>query len=103
MNTCLTVQKSGGLRTAMLAALSITSAHAKITVDGIRDGLDTGYTERAVFLGSRPDDNAFILFIDSKPGGVNFIPNNLITVGDEAYTINNLGSSNTAGLTFETV
>ena len=129
MNTCLTLQKSGGLRTAMLAALLITSAHAQITVDGIRDGLDTGYTERAVqatttnwgssnalanlhtaqagsnlavFLGGRPDGNAFILFIDSKPGGVNFIPNNLIAVGDEAYTINKLGTSPTAGMTFET-
>ena len=129
MNTCLTVQKFGGLRTALLAAFAITSAHAQITVDGIRDGLDTGYTERAVqatttnwgssnalanlhtaqagsnlavFLGGRPDGNAFILFIDSKPGGVNFIPNNLITVGDEAYTINKLGTSPTAGMTFET-
>ena len=129
MNACLTTQKSGGLLPALLAALTITSAHSQVTVDGVRDGLDTGYTERAVqattsnwgssnslanlhtaqagsnlavFLGGRPDGNAFILFIDSKPGGFNFIPNNLITVGDEAYTINNLGSSSTAGMTFET-
>jgi len=129
MNARLTVSKTGGLCTALFAALAITSAQAQITVDGVRDGLDTGYTERAVqatttnwgssnalanlhtaqagsnlavFLGGRPDGNAFILFIDSKPGGVNFIPNNLITVGDEAYTINNLGSSTSAGMTFET-
>ena len=122
------VHKYGGLRTALFAALAITSAHAQITVDGIRDGLDTGYTEGAVqattsgwgsnnalanlhtaqdgsnlavFLGGRPDGNAFILFIDSKPGGFNFIPNNLITTGGEENTINNLGASTTAGMTFE--
>ncbi|MES2924044.1 MAG: hypothetical protein V4819_21000 [Verrucomicrobiota bacterium] len=128
MNPHLSVPKSRGLRTALLAALAITSAQAQITVDGVRDGLDTGYAEGAVqatttnwgannalanlhtaqdgsnlavFLGGRSSGSAFLLFIDSKPGGFNFIPNNLINSGGEEHTINNLGTSPTAGLTFE--
>jgi len=54
-----------------------------------------------VFLGASAQGNAILLFIDSKSGGHNFIPNNLITGGGEEGTINNLGSSTTAGLTFE--
>ena len=55
----------------------------------------------ALFLGGRVDGNAFIVFIDSKPGGHAFIPNNLITSGGEQEQINNFGSSDTAGMTFE--
>ncbi|MFN0127490.1 MAG: hypothetical protein ACKV19_12475, partial [Verrucomicrobiales bacterium] len=56
-----------------------------------------------VFIGGSAQNNAIILFIDSKPGiGQSIIPNNLIKQGGEEYTINNLGSSGTAGLTFET-
>lgn len=55
-----------------------------------------------VFMGGRAaSGNAFLLFIDSKPGGQTFIPNNLITTGGEGEYINNLGSSPTAGLAFE--
>jgi hypothetical protein len=107
---------------------AISGATAQVTVDGVRNGSDTGYTERAVqqttsgwggantmanlhtaqdgsnlavFIGGRTQGNAILLFIDSKAGGVSFIPNNLITSGDEEYTINNLGSSASSGLTFE--
>ena len=45
--------------------------------------------------------NAILLFIDSKSGGTNFIPNNLITTGGAEETINKLGTSPTTGLTFE--
>lgn len=120
--------KFGPFRAALLASLVITTSPAQITVDGLRDGLDTGYTEGAVqattsnwganntlanlhtaqdgsnlavFLGGRADGNAYLLFIDSKPGGFNFIPNNLISPGTEDFTINNLGASPTAGMTFE--
>jgi hypothetical protein len=59
----------------------------------------------AVFIGGRvkndPYGGAIILFIDSKPGGQNFIPNNLISSGGEEYTINNFGASTSAGLMFE--
>lgn len=122
------LNKHGGIHAALLASLAITSAQAQITVDGIRDGSDTGYTERAVqttttnwgannnlanihtaqdgsnlavFIAGRPNGNAFLLFIDSKPGGFNFIPNNIIISGGEEGTINNLGASATAGMTFE--
>jgi hypothetical protein len=55
-----------------------------------------------VFMGCRAaSGNAILLFIDSKPGGQTFIPNNLITSGGEGEYINNLGSSPTAGMTFE--
>ena len=59
----------------------------------------------AVFIGGRvkndPFGGAIILFIDSKPGGKNFIPNNLMTSGGEEYTINNFGTSASTGMTFE--
>ncbi|MEY3480689.1 MAG: hypothetical protein RIQ71_1464 [Verrucomicrobiota bacterium] len=55
-----------------------------------------------VFLAGRPQGNAFMLFVDCKPGGVSSIPNNLISSGGEEYCINNFGSSSTAGMTFET-
>jgi hypothetical protein len=54
-----------------------------------------------VFLAGSAQGNAIILFIDSRPGGQSFIPNNLINQGGEENTINSLGSSETAGLTFE--
>lgn len=112
----------------MLAALAISSTQAQITVDGVRDGSDVGYTAQAVqsttsgwgannalanlhtaqdganlavFIAGRPQGNAILLFIDSKAGGVSFIPNNLISTGGDEYTINNLGTSTSAGLTFE--
>ncbi len=127
------------IHTACVAALSTAAIHAQVviggvTVDGVRNSSDTGYSQLAVqatssnwgasdalanlhvaqdaadlaiFLGGRakgssPDGNAFLLFIDSKPGGVTFIANNLITSGGDEATINHLGSSDSAGLTFET-
>jgi len=102
------------------------SAQAQITVDGTKDadygtplvvqsltGWGANNTLASlsavqqggslyVFLAGRPQGNAFLLFIDSKAGGVSFIPNNLISGGGETDRINNLGSSSTAGMTFET-
>lgn len=52
-------------------------------------------------IAGKVDGNACILFIDSKPGGVGFIRNNLITSGGEESSINNMATSTTAGLTFE--
>ncbi len=54
-----------------------------------------------MFIGGRAKSNAIILFIDSKAGGPAFIRNNQITSGGEENTLNNLGSSPTAGLTFK--
>lgn len=118
----------GGLYSALLTLSVFGTAQAQITVDGVRNGSDTGYTERAVqqtttgwgndnalanlhtaqdgsnlavFIAGKPQGNAILLFIDSKPGGVSFIPNPLINSGGEENTINNLGLSPTVGLTFE--
>lgn len=115
----------------LCAALGLTtfsnySAHSAVTVDGTKDadygtplsiqtvtagwgGNNTLASMSAVqqgsalyvFLAGRPQGNAFILFIDSKPGGISFVPNNLIGSGGDEYCINNLGSSSSAGMTFE--
>jgi hypothetical protein len=102
------------------------SAQAQITVDGTKEAaygtavsvqsITTGWGSDNVlasvsavqqqgslyvFLGGRARGNAFILFIDSKPGGVALIPNNLISGGGEEWCINNFGSSASAGMTFE--
>ena len=102
------------------------SAQAQITVDGTKDAdygtalvvqsVTTGWgsdnvlaslsavqqqSSLYVFLAGRARGNAFMLFIDSKPGGVTFIPNNLITGGGEENSINNFGASSSAGMTFE--
>lgn len=45
---------------------------------------------------------SILLFIDSKSGGRTFIPNNLINYGGEENYINNLGTSSSVGMTFET-
>jgi hypothetical protein len=109
---------------------------AGFTVDGIRNPVsEPGYTERAVqgiqssggqenalanlhsavssanlrlFLGGRARfDQAILLFIDSKAGGVPvdgqgpFIPNDLIGSAEFGWMINQLGQSETAGLRFE--
>ena len=109
-----------------LASFLTLSSHAQITVDGTRDaGYGTQLSVQAVtsawgsantvaslsavqeggslfvFVAGRAEGNAFMLFIDSKPGGVSFIPNNLISGGGEEGSINNLGSSASAGMTFE--
>ncbi len=112
-----------GLATAMSLTLS---THAAVTVDGSDDGSESYTTQTTqtvaagwgtgnaianlkstqngailnLFLGGRTDGNAIILFIDSKPGGVSNLTNNLLSGGD-AYILNNLATSNTAGLTFE--
>jgi len=115
----------------MCAVLSLASflnlnSHAQITVDGTRDaGYGIQLSVQAVtpawgnantlaslsavqeggalfvFVAGRAEGNAFMLFIDSKPGGVSFIPNNLISGGGEENSINNFGSSASAGMTFE--
>ena len=110
------------------ALLALPSAHAEVSVDGSLSGGE-GYVQQAVqtvesswgasktlanlstvqeggalalFLGaSAQGGDSILVFIDSKPGGTNFIPNNLITSGGEENTINNLGTSPTTGLTFE--
>ncbi len=59
----------------------------------------------SVFIGGRASGNAILLFIDSRAGGPSFISNNQITTGGSAgdrEKINHLGTSTTAGLTFET-
>lgn len=52
-------------------------------------------------LAGKANGNAVILFLDTKPGGVNVITNNLITSGGEEFTINSLGASATEGMAFE--
>jgi hypothetical protein len=110
---------------------------AAFTVDGIRTpATESGYTVRAVqsiqssggqenvlanlhsavtaanlrlFIGGRARfDNAILLFIDSKAGGVPldgqgrpFIPNNLIQSAEFGSMINHLGASATEGMRFE--
>lgn len=54
-----------------------------------------------IFVAGSAQNNAIILFLDTKSGGHAFIPSTLITQGGEENTINNLGSSADAGLTFE--
>lgn len=109
--------------------LAAPAAHAAVSVDGTRspgEGYGTPMIQATesnvgwapgnvlanlsavqtggnlnVFVAGSAQGNAIILFIDSKPGGNNFIPTNLITSGGEEGTINNLGSSTSAGLTFE--
>ena len=109
-----------------LASFLNLNSHAQITVDGTKEaaygsplstqtltgwGANNSLASLSavqqggslfVFLAGRPQGNAFILFVDSKPGGVTFIPNNLITGGGEESSINNFGSSASAGMTFET-
>ena len=108
-----------------LAAFLNFSAQAQITVDGTKEAAYgtalsvqtlSGWGNNKylaslsavqqggslyVFLGGRPQGEAFILFIDSKSGGVSFIPNNLIATGGDENCINNFGSSASAGMTFE--
>lgn len=112
---------------AICFTASLPAAFAQVSVDGVR-AAGEGYTEQAVqafasnwgvnqtlanlhtfqdgvslgiLMAGRVQGNAFILFIDSKAGGVTKITNNLITSGGEEFTINNLGNSSTQGLTFE--
>lgn len=108
-------------------AIALAGSGRALTIDGQRDA--SGYTERSVqsitagwgagnvlanlhtaregadlsvFIGGRANGNAILLFIDSKSGGHAFIPKPLINSGGEEWTINNLGTSPTAGMTFET-
>ncbi|MEY4243612.1 MAG: hypothetical protein RLZZ245_1197 [Verrucomicrobiota bacterium] len=77
------------------------------TVDGVSANsianLHTTQSSSELFISiaGHAQGNAVILFIDSKAGGVSFIPNNLITSGGEEWYINNLGNSASGGLTFE--
>jgi hypothetical protein len=119
----------GAVHAALLAISTIQSTRASISVDGVLDvGFEPEYAAAAVqateagwgasnvlanihagqdgsklglFVSGVASNNAILLFIDSKAGGLNFIPNNLISSGGEEYTINNLGTSDTAGMTFE--
>ncbi|RYD22456.1 MAG: hypothetical protein EOP88_07960, partial [Verrucomicrobiaceae bacterium] len=116
---------------AISAAFGLAAHAQEVTVDGTRDAFGPeGYTllhtqttatnwiegsqqslaniyakqeAGTLFLhiAGKIDGNACILFIDSKPGGVGFIRNNLITSGGEEGAINNMGTTATAGLTFE--
>ena len=69
---------------------------ALANIHAVQDGSDL-----AVHLAARVKDRAIVLFIDSKTGGRTFIPNNLITYGGEENFINNLGTSGSSGMTFE--
>ncbi len=119
-------RKIGALAAALLS-LSAACRAADASIDGIRDAAE-GYTRLStqtigtsftgntlanistkqeagnllVHMSGKTDGNAIILFLDTKPGGKNVITNNLITSGGEEYGINNFGTSDTAGLTFET-
>jgi hypothetical protein len=118
----------GAINAALIVSSAIP-ATAAITVDGTRDtGTETEYTEKAVqtqttgwgtgnaianlhsvqsgkllnlFIAGRANGNAIILFIDSKSGGVSNLTNDLIRSGGFESDINNLGTSNSAGMTFE--
>jgi hypothetical protein len=124
-------RRSVGASAVIAAALAASAHAQEVTVEGARDNSGPeGYTllhtqatatnwtggsnqslanihakQEAgtlfLHLAAKVDGNACILFIDSKPGGVGFIRNNLITSGGEEGSINNLGTSPTAGLTFE--
>jgi hypothetical protein len=118
---------SYGCVAAVFAFLVIGSAQGQVTLDGIRSGGE-GYNPVAtqsintnwgggnslanihavqtantlnIHIGGRANGNAIILFVDAKAGGNPFIPNNLITSGGEENSINNFGSSSSAGMTFE--
>jgi hypothetical protein len=114
---------------ASIALTSNPAAFASITVDGVFDtGFEPEYTTVVVqsietgwgtsnvlaniragqdgsrlglFVSGVASNNSILLFIDSKAGGLNYVPNNLITSGGEEGTINNLGTSASAGMTFE--
>ncbi|HSP43084.1 MAG TPA: hypothetical protein VLO11_09450 [Luteolibacter sp.] len=112
---------------ASLIALTIATTSAQVTVDAVRD-VGEGYSELAVqdqttnwgggnslanihteqttkllnlFVSGRANGNAIIVFVDSKAGGVSFIRNNLIQSGGFEADINNLGETDSAGMTFE--
>lgn len=131
MKPLLNFSRSTGAIAAITAALGLAAHAQEVTVDGTRDVFGPeGYTllhtqttptnwtgtpnqslaniyakqeAGTLFLhiAGKVDGNACIVFIDSKPGGVGFIRNNLITSGGEEGSINNMGNSPTAGLTFE--
>lgn len=112
---------------AAIAAVALTTSHAAVTVDGVRDGVE-GYTELALqpytsafgvenaianlhteqsgkllnlFIGGRANGNAILIFIDSKAGGVQTITNNSIASGGFESDINNLASGSGTGMNFE--
>ncbi len=70
---------------------------ALANIHAAQDGNDL-----ALHLAARVTNRSILFFIDSKTGGRTFIPNNLINYGGEENYINNLGSSSSAGMTFET-
>lgn len=47
-----------------------------------------GPTHASLFIGGRPEGNAFLLFVDSLPGGQNILNNN--QPGGDGYMLNNL-------------
>ncbi|MEO8614192.1 MAG: hypothetical protein ABI600_03550 [Luteolibacter sp.] len=121
--------RSGGIYAAILAAVCIQNSPATITVDGVRTpGTETEYSVLEVqpftsafgsgnalanihagqtgkllnlFLGGRANDNAMIVFIDSKAGGVSSITKDLIRSGGFESDINNLAPDSGTGMTFE--
>ena len=110
-----------------LAMFFNSSTHSAVTVDGTRDadygtpvsvqtlssswgGGNTLASLSAkqdggtlnIFLAGRANGNTVFIFIDSKSGGANKIVNNLSSSGGgEAWRLNNLGTSTTDGMTFE--
>ncbi len=129
MKQSLSPRLKTGALAAFLATGLHSGANAAITVDGTRD--DVGETEYSgiavqthdsawgtgnalvnmhsaqvgkllhIFLAGRANGNAIILFVDSKAGGVSYISNNLIASGGDEVDINNLGNSDSSGMTFE--
>lgn len=122
--------RSGGLVAAALVTFATSTTYAAITVDGVRNELtETEYSQLEVqsydssfgtvntlanihtaqtgkflnlFAAGSLNDNAIIIFIDSKSGGVDNITNDLIRSGGFESDINNLGTSETSGMSFET-
>ncbi len=120
-------QRLGGIGAALL--LTSAAGHAVVAVDGTRNAGE-GYTllanqattsnwadgghealanihavqdgdALAVHLAARVQNRGILIFIDSRSGGRTFIPNNLINFGGEEYTLNNLGTDSSNGMTFE--
>jgi hypothetical protein len=125
------MKKQLQIKPALIAGLSgvtaVALSVAQVDIDGMLD-TNEGYIEYSVqsvasnwgdgnflanlhavqdgdflniFLGSSVSNNSIIMFIDSKPGGIDTIVSDLITSGGEAEQINNFGLSEIFGMEFE--
>jgi choice-of-anchor C domain-containing protein len=122
------VRVSNGIGTAANSNTAVVTISPQVLIDGHRT-MGEPYEERSVqtatanggvgnvlanlhvvqrlarlnvFLGGRASGgNSVLLFLDTKPGGPEFIGNTVITSGGEGFYINNLGTSPFDGMTFE--